>query len=163
MVIRDAARSDVAALVALEVQVYDHPWTERILREELRQANRVYLVAERDGRIVGLGGAMVVTEDAHITTLGVAPGYRRRGIGSKLLLELIDRVVDEGAKNLTLEVRESNVDAQALYERFGFDHVGRRHGYYRNEDALVMWALDIVSDGYQRRLENIRRDVGEAA
>lgn len=163
MVIRDAAKADLDALVALEVQIYDHPWTERILREELRQSNRAYLVVEIGGRIIGLGGAMVVMEDAHITTLGIAPGYRRRGIGSRLLLELIDRVIDEGARNLTLEVRESNVDAQALYERFGFDHVGKRHGYYRDEDALVMWALDIVSDNYQRRLANIRRDVGEAA
>jgi [ribosomal protein S18]-alanine N-acetyltransferase len=163
MVIRDATTEDLAAIAALEVEVYDSPWSEEIIRDELGQMNRIYLVVETDERIIGFGGAMLVIEDAHITTLGVAPAYRRRGVGSRLLLDLIDRALDAGSRNLTLEVRESNVDAQALYERFGFNHVGRRRGYYRDEDALVMWALDIDTDDYQQRLDVIRSGLGEAA
>lgn len=163
MVIRQATKADLADVAALEVQVYSDPWSERIISDELAQSNRIYLVVETDGRVIGFGGVMLVVEDAHITTLGIAPAHRRRGVGSRLLLALIDRALDAGSRNLTLEVRESNIDAQALYERFGFDHVGKRHGYYRDEDALVMWALDIDGDAYQRRLEAIRDGLGEAA
>ena len=163
MVIREATTSDLAALAALEVEVYSDPWSERIISDELAQANRVYLVVEADGRVIGFGGVMLVLEDAHITTLGIAPAYRRRGAGSRLLLAMIDRALEAGSRNVTLEVRESNVDAQALYERFGFDHVGKRYGYYRDEDALVMWALDIDGEAYRERLDAIRDGLGEAA
>ena len=163
MVIRYAASADISAIVALEVEVYDHPWSEAIIRDELSQTNRAYLIVEAEGGIIGFGGAMFVGEDAHITTLGIAPAHRRRGIGSRLLLTLIDRALDAGTRNLTLEVRESNVDAQLLYEHFGFAEVGKRHGYYRDEDAVVMWALDIDTDDYQQRLDAIRVRIGEAA
>jgi len=162
-VIRSAAPSDLSAIAALEVEVYDHPWSESIIRDELSQSNRSYLVVEAEGDIIGFGGAMFVVEDAHITTLGIAPAHRRRGIGSWLLLNLIDRALDSGSRNLTLEVRESNVDAQLLYEHFGFAEVGKRHGYYRDEDAVVMWALNIDTDDYQRRLDAIRVRLGDAA
>ena len=163
MVIREATTADAGAVAALEVEVYTDPWSERIIGDELAQSNRIYLVVEADDRIVGFGGVMLVLEDAHVTTLGVAEAYRRRGIASRMLLELIDRSIAAGSRNVTLEVRESNADAQALYERFGFDHVGKRHGYYRDEDALVMWALDIDGAAYQRRLDAIRHRLGEAA
>jgi len=163
MVIRYAASADISAIVALEVAVYDHPWSEAIIRDELSQGNRAYLIVEAEGGIIGFGGAMFVGEDAHITTLGIAPAHRRRGIGSLLLLTLIDRALDAGTRNLTLEVRESNVDAQLLYEHFGFAEVGKRHGYYRDEDAVVMWALDSDTDDYQQRLDAIRVRIGEAA
>ena len=161
--IRDADFSDLPAIAALESRVYDHPWSEAIIRDELGQDNRVYLVAEDAGAIIGFGGVMLVADDAHITTLGIDPDRRRRRHGSRLLLSLIDRSLDAGARNLTLEVRESNADAQQLYEQFGFTEVGKRHGYYRDEDAVVMWALDIDADEYQRRLEDIRSGLGEAA
>lgn len=161
--IRDADFSDLAAIVALEGMVYDHPWSEAIIRDELSQSKRVYLVVEEDGDIVGFGGVMFVTEDAHITTLGIAPAQRRRRYGSRLLLSLIDRSLDAGSRNLTLEVRESNTNAQQLYEQFGFSEVGKRHAYYRGEDAVVMWVLDIHTEEYQRRLAAIRSELGEAA
>jgi len=85
------------------------------------------------------------------------------GYGIKMLLHLIDLALDAGSRNLTLEVRESNVDAQLLYEKFGFAEVGKRHGYYRDEDAVVMWALDIQTDEYEQRLDAIRVHLGEAA
>ena len=161
--IRDADFSDLPAIVALEGQVYDHPWSEAIIRDELNQNNRVYLVVEDDGDVIGFGGVMFVMEDAHITTLGIAPAHRRRRLGSRLLLGLIERSLDVGARNLTLEVRESNVNAQQLYEQFGFSEVGKRHGYYRDEDAVVMWVLNIDAAEYQERLDAIRSDLEEAA
>ncbi len=161
--IRDANFSDLSAIVALESAVYEHPWSEAIIRDEMAQANRSYLVVEEDDDIIGFGGIMFVDEDAHVTTLGIAPEQRRQYFGSRLLLALIDRALEVGARHLTLEVRESNFDAQQLYEQFGFVPMGKRHGYYRDEDAVVMWATDIDGDEYQRRLEAIRTRLEEAA
>lgn len=161
--IRDADFPDLSGILALEREVYDHPWSEAIIRDEVAQANRIYLVVEKGRTIIGFGGAMLVDDDAHITTLGIAPPYRRSGLGSRLLLALVDRSLSADARNLTLEVRESNTNAQLLYEQFGFADVGKRHGYYRDEDAVVMWALDIDADDYQRRLDAIRMRLGEAA
>ena len=163
MTIRDANFSDLQAVVALEGKVYDHPWSDSIIRDEMAQANRIYLVVEHDGGIVGFGGMMFVEEDAHITTLGIAPADRRRYLGSRLLLALIDQALDAGARHLTLEVRESNSNAQQLYEQFGFTSVGKRHGYYKGEDAVVMWALDVDDEEYQERLDTIRLRLEEAA
>ena len=163
MTIRDANLSDLSAIVSLEGQVYDQPWSEAIIRDELAQASRTYLVIEQGDAIVGFGGLMFVDEDAHITTLGIAPNERRQHLGSRLLLKLVDRALDAGSRHLTLEVRESNDNAQQMYEQFGFDGVGKRHGYYRGEDALVMWALDIDTEAYQERLEAIRLRLEEVA
>jgi ribosomal-protein-alanine N-acetyltransferase len=161
--IRDANFSDLPALVHLEGAVYEHPWSEAIIRDEMAQANRSYLVVEADDGIVGFGGMMYVDDDAHITTLGIAPEQRRQYLGSRLLLALVDRALEVGARHLTLEVRESNFDAQQLYEQFGFSSVGKRHGYYKDEDAVVMWASDIDADEYQQLLGTIRERLGEAA
>ncbi len=99
---------------------------------------------------------MLVGEDAHIVTLAVTPNERRRGVGSLLMVSLIERAREHGARNLTLEVRRSNDAAQDLYRRFGFEEVGLRRDYYRTEDAVVMWAVDIDSDIYQGTLDAMR-------
>ena len=98
------------------------------------------MVVTEEGEIIGYGGFMLVESDAHITTLGVA----------------VERAVGRGARHLTLEVRATNTDAQLLYERFGFSPVGKRKGYYRGEDAIVMWALDVDAEEYSVRLDEIR-------
>ena len=72
------------------------------------------------------------------------------------MVVLIERALERGARNLTLEVRQSNTEAQGLYERFGFARVGRRPNYYRDEDAVVMWATAIDSRAYALRLAEIR-------
>ncbi len=163
MIIRDATLADIAAIVALEHQVYDEPWSEAIIRDELTQRTRIYLVVTEGDGIVGFGGVMLVDDDAHLTTLGVAPEARQRHLGTRLLLALVERALDSGSRHLTLEVRASNTNAQRLYERFGFAEVGKRHGYYRGEDAVVMWAIDIDAAEYQERLDGIRFELGEAA
>lgn len=163
MTIRDATLADLDAIAALEHQVYDEPWSEAMIRDELTQRTRIYLVVTEDGGVVGFGGLMLAGDDAHITTLGVAPEARHRGLGSRLLLILVERALDSGSRHLTLEVRASNTNARRLYERFGFAEVGKRYGYYRGEDAVVMWAIDIDATQYQQRLDGIRVELGEAA
>ena len=161
--IRRMLRSDIPAVAALEADIYPQPWSPRVFFDELAKDNRVYVVAAADEKVAGYGGLLLVEEDAHITTIAVAPEARGHQIGKRLMLSLVDRSLDSGAKHLTLEVRVSNEPAQALYNRFGFRPVGRRKNYYRDEDALVMWATDIDTDEYGQRLSDIRTSLEEAS
>jgi len=154
--IRLMSLDDIPAVAALEQRVFADPWSESAFREELATASRRYLVAEEGRAILGYGGLLVVEDDAHIVTLAVEPGTRGRGLGTRLMLRLAEEALRAGAAHLTLEVRVSNQPAQSLYRRFGFETVGLRRHYYRDEDALIMWALDIDSEGYRRRLTEIR-------
>lgn len=158
MTIRPMTRDDIPDVAALEAIVYPQPWSSRVFSDELAQANRRYLVMESDGALVGYGGLLLVEEDAHITTVAVDPGIRRRRLGTHLMLALCDAALAAGARHLTLEVRMSNTAAQRLYARFGFAPVGLRKNYYKDEDALVMWATDIDADEYRARLDAIREE-----
>lgn len=163
MTIRPMSRSDVPVVATLERDIYPQPWSARVFFDELGHANRSYVVATTGEEIIGYGGFMLVEADAHITTLGVAHGHRRRRLGTRILLDLIERAIGRGAQHLTLEVRATNTDAQQLYERFGFAPVGKRKGYYAGEDAIVMWALDIDAEEYGARLDAIRSTMEEEA
>ncbi len=158
-------RSNLRAVMAIDRSVHPQPWTRRLWLNELGRDARAYRCAVDGGTVVGYSGAMFVLEDAHLLTLATHPGHQRRGIATRLLLDLADQAVQAGCEALTLEVRASNSAAQALYRRFGLAPVGWRRDYYApdGEDAIVMWAHDIQADAYQQRLRAIASQVGVAA
>ena len=102
--------------------------------------------------------AWVILEDSHVTTIAVSPELRGKRYGEQMLVHLIDQAVDRGASWLTLEVRESNDVAQALYKKYGFTTVSTRRGYYsdNNENALVMWAGNLKGELYTNRLFSLK-------
>ena len=154
--IRAMRPDDLLAVVELEQHIYPQPWSMRVFEEELALSNRTYLVAELpDGGLLGYGGFLLVEDDAHITTLAVGESARGQRLGTHLMVALVVAALGRGARHLTLEVRVSNQAAQALYRRFGFAPVGLRKNYYRNEDAMVMWATDIDQADYQDRMQSI--------
>jgi ribosomal-protein-alanine N-acetyltransferase len=158
--IRGMTRADIPAVAALEAEVYDQPWSPGVFLDELAMDNREYLVLTNgDSGVIGYGGLFVVDDDAHITTLAVAPEVRGRQLGKRLMLALVDQALSVGCRHLTLEVRLSNSSAQGLYELFGFAPVGKRKNYYKDEDALVMWATDIDTLDYAGRIAAIRSDI----
>ncbi len=157
--IRPMVAADIAAALEIERETYPQPWTEGVFSDELGRDDRIYLAAEEGGRLVGYAGLMVIGDEAHVTTLTVAPWARGARIGTRLMLALARRAREAGAHALTLEVRVSNVAAQALYRRFGMAPVGVRKRYYRDEDALIMWAHDIDGDDYARRLAEIEESL----
>jgi len=156
MKLRRLGPPDIPQLVVLEHQIYPQPWSAEVFAEELQRDNRVYLAIEREVGIIAYGGIMLIGDDAHITTLGVGPAARGRGLGTRLMLELVEAALAAGARHLTLEVRVSNRSARELYQRFGLTPVGLRKNYYRDEDALIMWAIDIDGAAYRERLQQIR-------
>ncbi len=112
--------------------------------------------------IAGFAGMWIIFDEAHITTIGVDPAYRGRGLGELLLLALIDEAIRRGANWLTLEVRVSNEVAQALYRKYGFEIHGTRRRYYSDngEDAYIMWSRSLRDPSY---LELINRNRAELA
>ena len=156
---RPMTTDDVDVVHAMEVATFTAPWPRPFFVDELAADNRSYVVVEDGGVLVGYGGIMVIEGDAHVMTVAVAPDRRTRGIGSRIMLALVDAAVAAGAEHLTLEVRPSNRPARRLYHRFGFEPVGLRPGYYPDEDALVMWALNITEPEYVERLKAIREAV----
>lgn len=109
--------------------------------------------------ILTYGGVWMLYDSAHVATLGAHPAWQRCGLGGWLLLHLIEESLHRGAVEVTLEVRKSNLAAQALYRQFGFDKVGRRKRYYRDtgEDALLMTLPVLDADAARQALADQRR------
>jgi ribosomal-protein-alanine N-acetyltransferase len=109
--------------------------------------------------IVGFAGMWMAFDEAHVTTIGVDPVYRGRGLGELLLLATFDEAMTRGAHWLTLEVRVSNEPAQSLYRKYGFTVQGTRKRYYsdNNEDALIMWSRPLGDADTRAEIEQHRR------
>lgn len=132
---------DAEAIAELEEKSFVMPWKREDFWHEAKNELAEYVVGELDGKIVAYAGAWVAFNQAEVMSVAVDPEWRGQGIGTLLFGELIKAVKARGATAITLEVRPSNTAAIKLYESFGLRSVGRRKGYYldNNEDALIMW------------------------
>jgi ribosomal-protein-alanine N-acetyltransferase len=155
---------DLDEIMELEAEAFSSPWTRGMYLHEIRKQEGCYLVARRDGLLVGYGGMLLILDEAHVMTLAVRKDQRRRGLGSRILLELIDASEKMGARFFTLEVRKSNYEAIEMYSKFGFQIMGERKNYYLDnlEHALIMWTEDITTAEYRGLLETLRRRYGDA-
>src|SRR5437868_1870336 len=113
--------------------------------------------------IVGYAGIWVMTDEAHITTIASHPDARGQGVGEFLLVALMHRSIEVGARWMTLEVRASNEIAQRLYRKYTFKEMGVRRRYYSDngEDALVMWTDALDSDSFQSAMEQNEEKLAE--
>lgn len=147
--IRKMTLEDIPVVVQLDRISFSLPWPERSFRFELADnpASRCW-VAEVEGRVVGMLVAWMLVDEVHIATIATHPDYRQQGIGSKLLSNVLLHGISEGAQSSFLEVRESNVAAQEMYRKFGYEKAGRRKRYYRDndEDAILMILKSLSRD-----------------
>ena len=150
---------DLDRVMQIDRASYSAPWKQTTYRTELRNRSATYLVARMSGDVVGYAGIWNIMDEAHITTIAVDQAYRRRHIGERLLVAILEEAVLKGAHYVTLEVRESNIPARALYEKYGFKVVAIRRNYYtdNNESALVMWAEDTDAEKYRHFLKTARQ------
>jgi ribosomal-protein-alanine N-acetyltransferase len=135
------AEEHLTAILAIEVEAYPEPWSRGMFYDELRNNRSYFFVAlDSAGTVTGYAGFWLVLDEAHVTSVAVRSDERGRGAGREILAYLLARAQEAGARMATLEVRESNEAARALYADFGFLDVGRRKGYYpsTNEDAVLM-------------------------
>jgi len=137
---------DIPAVMEIDRLSFPIPWSERTYQFEIKENPSSHLLVTTTDFvpefrvIVGFSGYWLVVDEAHISTFAVHPEWRRQGIGGALMGEMLRQAALQGARLATLEVRVSNLVAQHLYAHYGFLPVGRRRGYYRdnNEDALLM-------------------------
>lgn len=140
-VICDADELDIPAIEQIEQQCFSMPWTQAQLRGQLRDSRHEFLAAKsNDGTVMGYIGMMYVLDEGYISNVAVGDEYRRQGVADELIRELLDRAGRLELAFVTLEVRESNTPAIALYSKNGFKPVGLRKNYYEfpRENAILM-------------------------
>lgn len=147
--IRQMERSDLEAVQRIEQQVYPFPWSNQIFIDSM-EAGSLLVVVERQGRVIGYAVQSTAAGESQLLNIAIDPAEQGRGLGRILLQWLIEQARRAQAEMLFLEVRLSNLPAQALYEGLGFNEIGMRRAYYRvqggkREDALV-YALQLLSE-----------------
>ena len=130
--------TDLESIKEILVSDFDDFWNYSILKDELSNANSYYLVAKLDNEILGFAGIKYVLNDADIMNIVVKKSKRKSGIGSLLLKNIIELCKKLNVYTLFLEVNEKNLPAISLYKKFGFEEVGFRKNYYKENNAIVM-------------------------
>ena len=127
-------------IMAIEREAYPEPWTEGMFRQEIHSGLSHFYVAFFEEVLVGYVGFWQAADEAHITSVTVHRDYRKRAFAREELTFILEQAAALGLTKATLEVRASNLGAQQIYLKAGFQQVGRRKGYYTrtNEDAIVM-------------------------
>lgn len=111
--------------------------------------------------MAGYAGLWLMVDEGHVTTIGVDPAHRGQGAGELLFLGLADIAREMNAHRITLEVRVSNLSAQALYRKYGLEITGVRRRYYsdNNEDAYIMWSEPLSSPQFHNRITELRKQL----
>ena len=142
--VRRAEPRDVGAICEIERECFAEPWSPDSVNDLISSDIAVCLCFEEDGKVLGYGSFYFAAYQAQINNVAVTKSARRRGIARMILSELIKISEKLGAESVTLEVRESNLPARALYESAGFEKDGIRKNYYHTpssgtrENAILM-------------------------
>ncbi len=146
-------REDVESIVRIEEEAYGkHHWAKSSFYDEMsNNLAKYYTAKNNNGEILGYAGTWHIIDEGHITTIAVRSDYLRNHIGEAMMQKIIEDCYKNKIKYLTLEVRSSNIPAIKLYEKYGFQSLGTRKGYYQdnNEDALIMWTESIFHDKFK--------------
>ena len=139
--IRKMQQQDLPEVARIEKEIFSKPWSQQGFADSMEQEGTCYLVACVKGKVAGYCGFLQVLDEADITNVAVDAAYRRCKAGETMLLELMEHGRKRGVRAFTLEVRESNRAAQALYRKLGFESVGIRKNFYDapKENAVIMW------------------------
>ncbi len=164
--IRRMQQKDITGIMKTEsVSFGSHHWTEHSFEAEIQNQIGHYFTAVEPGtnNVLGYCGFWLIQDEAHITTVAVNPNYRKIHLGELLLSHMIKEGYKLNAKWFTLEVRASNIAAQGLYYKYGFESLGLRKKYYQdnNEDALIMWTKNIWESGYKELFEKLKVELSE--
>lgn len=144
---RPMQAQDIDAVIALERQAFSHPWSRQLYIDALTRYECWMMYVDKQH--VGHGVISQVVDEAHLLNIAIAVEQQGQGLGVQLLEHLMQRAIARGCVECFLELRASNHSAYALYERYGFNEIGRRRDYYPApdgfEDALVM-VCSLVAD-----------------
>jgi ribosomal-protein-alanine N-acetyltransferase len=152
--VRRLTYADLPLVTAIERRSFPTPWSLAMFVLELSKPSGMCLAAVRGEELVGYLVCSRYDTVWHVMNVSVDPDHRRRGIATELLERLFASVPERDSAQFTLEVRESNRGAMALYEELGFRRAGVRRRYYQDngEDALIMWRTPATLQG---RLDDV--------
>lgn len=140
LVIRDASACDAHSIAELEKETSAHPWSEDSIIHDITDNKRAIVIAAFLGdRLSGYADVWSIAGEGQLNNIAVTGSARGRHIGQRLMEELFLRLREEGASEMSLEVRVSNTPARRMYEKLGFVNLGIRPGYYEDngEDAVI--------------------------
>lgn len=143
--IREMNLEDIEQVYRIEESIFSIPWSKTSFENSIKNKDTMFIVAEKEREIVGYLGLYLFAEEADISNVAVKEEYRQQHIGRRLLQYILSTAKERGVKNITLEVRETNVPAIKLYESMGFAEAGIRKNYYKEptENALIMWKQNL--------------------
>jgi len=153
---------DIDQVYSIEVETFPKPWSKTsFVSQLLGRRSNIYLVAKNNNEVIGYTGIVKKNKSGHITTIAVRSDFKRKKIGTLLLISLIRKAIKRGIKRLFLEVRQSNIIAQKFYERFNFFTAGKIRRYYSDsgEDALIMVVDDITNYDYKDIILKLEREL----
>ncbi|MGB7479008.1 MAG: ribosomal protein S18-alanine N-acetyltransferase [Burkholderiaceae bacterium] len=135
--------ADLPQVLAIENDVYSHPWTHGNFVDALRSGYHSRVLRDGGRQVLGYFLLMLAVDEAHLLNISVARAWQRRGIGHLLLDAVAMLARRRRMASILLEVRPSNQRAIAVYQRYGFVQIGVRRNYYpavgaTREDAIVM-------------------------
>jgi [ribosomal protein S18]-alanine N-acetyltransferase len=143
LIIERAVAADVRAIHALEQRCFPSPWRREFFESEITNDGRYNLVARRDGVIVGYLFAMWFMDEMHVNKIAVDASARRQGIALALMQRCTAFAVEQGVTSISLEVRQSNDEAQKFYTFLGFEAEYIRKGYYPDGESAVVMMKDL--------------------
>ncbi|MBQ3640427.1 ribosomal protein S18-alanine N-acetyltransferase [bacterium] len=156
-------QDDVDEVFKLEELIHpNHHWSKDSFYNELANNLAVYYCVKNSAnKIIAYIGFWKIIEEAHITTFATHPDYRRLQLGQILLIQMLEECYKDKIKYITLEVRESNVAAISLYEKFLFESIGVRKNYYQDngENALIMFTQNIWYDKFKNRFKELKGNI----
>ncbi len=165
--LRSLDLSDLPAVIAIEQQSFPSPTQEKTYRYELSENQLAHyqaltlLRAGGNEQLLGYAGYWLIADEIHMIIIAIDPQRRGCGLGELLLLNMLNLAYDQQAALVTLEVRDSNRVAQELYQKYGFELVGRRKQYYKDtgEDALLMTILLQSNTPYRHFLDQRQKQL----
>lgn len=170
LVVTPMVPADLDEIMLVERQAFHDPWSRRMYLTDLTQNDLATYLVLRSARlrrseqagppgILAYGGFWLLGEDAHIATIATHPAWRGCGMGQWLLTALLEAADARHAARATLEVRSSNMAAQRLYEKLGFEVAGLRRCYYRDgEDGLIMTTPSLNAPEMIARIDAAREE-----
>jgi len=138
--------TDLDEVMEIEQASFSMPWSRWMFERELMDRDHSHFLVARSGsEVIGYIGFWMVSDEMHIVTIAVRSDFRYKGVGSMLMASALALAARLGASKSTLEVRITNLPAQELYKKFGFETVAIRKNFYSDtgEDAYVMWLCDL--------------------
>ncbi|MDO5522029.1 MAG: ribosomal protein S18-alanine N-acetyltransferase [bacterium] len=139
--VRVMKTEDVSQVVAIEADTFSMPWSKDDFNKALNDPHNIYVIVEKEQEILGYCGLWSVLDEGQITNVAIKKNTQGCGLGYMIMKELIHLGEEKGLTAFTLEVREGNIPARALYEKLGFESAGVRPNFYDKpkENAVIMW------------------------